>query len=96
MKMTGIGVISLILFSCGSKEPKNQQWYENQIIEQINKETDSTYNVQIGINAQAFRLDRQVKDFEEKKKLLEESMNSRKKINIGIEKGTSRIISVKE
>ncbi|MFD1769874.1 hypothetical protein [Sphingobacterium suaedae] len=72
------------------------QWYQNQTIEQVLWETDSTYIVQIGIMAQAFRLKRANDDFEEQLTRLQEGMVHQRKFDIAIEKGTATIVSVKE
>lgn len=86
--------ISLLLLSCSQTKTDNLQWYENQVIEQVIADSDSTYIVQIGMMAQAFYLDKQSENFESNLRLLKESLSSKKKITIGVEKGTARIISV--
>lgn len=85
-----------LLISCSPKNTDNIQWYQNQIIEQVIKETDSTYIVQLGIMAQAFRLDKKTTGFENKLQLLQESLSNRKKIDIGVEKGSAKIISIRK
>ncbi len=89
-------IFPLLLVSCNTKTEVPLQWYENQIIEQVIPETDSTYNIQIGIRAQAFRLDKKNDHFTNNLQLLKESLEKRKKVTIGVEKGTARIIRVKE
>lgn len=84
----------LALFSCAPKAENHIQWYKNQIIEQVLPETDSTYIVQIGIMAQAFKLNKNDADFEKNLKLLQESLTERKPKTIGVEKGTITIVRV--
>lgn len=84
----------LALFSCTPKAENHIQWYKNQIIEQVLPETDSTYIVQIGIMAQAFKLNKNDADFEKNLKLLQESLTERKPKTIGVEKGTITIVRV--
>jgi hypothetical protein len=87
--------LCFLLLAC-APETDSLQWYENQTIEQITADTDSTYLIQIGIMAQAFHLNRQDDDFENKLLLLEESLSQRKKLAIGVKKGTANIISVRK
>lgn len=73
----------------------NVYWYKNQIIEQVIKETDSVYVVQIGMMAQSFQLQRQHNThFDEDLKLLQQSLAQRTKLNIGITNGTNNIIAI--
>lgn len=89
--------ICLLAISCGErKSANNLSSYKNNIIEQIAKETDSIYRVQIGIMAQSFYLDRKNDGFEKKLQLLQESLSQKKKLDIDVENGTNRIISVQE
>lgn len=96
MKTIIYSFIGFLLFSCSSKTAEDIQWYKGEVIEQILEETDSTYNVQIGIMAHAFHLDNRDKNFKEQMELLKESMSDRKKLDIGVEKGSSRIVIVRE
>ncbi|RQO30979.1 hypothetical protein DBR32_09740 [Taibaiella sp. KBW10] len=76
---------------------ENVFWHKNQVIEQVIKETDSLYIVQIGIMAQSFQLEQQHNaHFNEDLKLLKKSLSERIKVNIGIENGSNKIISVTE
>ena len=76
------------------KAENHIQWYKNQIIEQVLPETDSTYIVQIGIMAQAFKLNKNDANFEKNLKLLQESLTERKPKTIGVEQGTTKIVRV--
>lgn len=70
-------------------------WYKSQVIEQIIKETDSVYVVQIGMMAQSFRLQPQYNThFDENLSLLQQSLAQRTKLDIGIENHTNNIITV--
>lgn len=89
-------VFLLLLASCKTRTETSLQWYKNQVIEQIILETDSDYTIQIGIMAQAFRLNRQDDHFDNNLKLLKESLIDRKKVTVGVEKGTARIVRVTE
>jgi hypothetical protein len=96
MKTVFYIIISLSIFSCSSKTIENTQWYESQVVEQIIMDTDSTYIIQIGIMAQAFHLDKQDEGFSDKLEILKESLSGRTKIDLEVEKGTAKILSVKK
>ncbi|AFD06572.1 hypothetical protein [Solitalea canadensis] len=90
-------LISLsLLVSCSQTKTDNLQWYEDQVIEQVIADSDSTYIIQIGMMAQAFHLDKQNENFESNLNLLQESLSNKRKITIGVEKGSAKIISVKK
>lgn len=95
MKKSILILVFPFFFACAPKQEANLQWYENEIIEQVNVETDSTYIVQIGMKAQAFYLAKSNKNFEQNLKLLKQSLLTKEKISIGIEKNTAKIQVVK-
>lgn len=95
MRNIFILLISFLVLSCSQTKTDNLQWYENQVIEQVMADTDSTYIVQIGMMAQAFHLDKQSENFESNLSLLKESLSSERKVTVGVEKGTARIIEVR-
>ena len=95
MKKSILAFTTPLFFACVAKNDSNLQWYENEIIEQVNIETDSTYIVQIGMKAQAFYLTKSNKNFEQNLKLLKQSLLTKEKISIGIEKNTAKIQVVK-
>jgi len=70
------------------------QVYNDMVIESLVKENDSTYRVQIGIMAAAFRLHTDLPLFNENYALLNESFQERVPINIAVQKNSNAIIHV--
>lgn len=93
---TFIIVLMILITSCsGNKKPVNLSWYEGQVIEQLVEDDSAAYRVQIGIMAASFWLDKEVDDFEKDLSLLQESLQDKKKLDIGVEKGTNKIKVIK-
>jgi hypothetical protein len=91
-----IALIVLITSCSGNKRPADLSWYDGQVIEQLVDEDSAAYRVQIGIMATSFWLDKKQEDVKKDLSLLQESLNHKKKLDIGVEKGTNKIKEVKE
>jgi len=95
LKMGYLLALVGLLFSCLSqKEKKDLTWYQNQVIEQIVRENDSTYRVQIGIMAASFWVDNQDGQLANKLTFLQQSFTQRNKVNVAVQQGTNKIIRV--
>ena len=93
---TFIIALMVLITSCsGNKQPADLSWYEGQVIEQLVDEDSAVYRVQIGIMAYSFWLGKEQEDVEKKLALLQESLQHKKKLDIGVEKGSSKIMIVK-
>lgn len=89
-------IAGFFLLSCATnQEKKDILWYKGQVIEQLELEGDSTYRVQIGIMASSFWLDQQHSSFKSYLSLLQHSLTQRDRLDIGIEKNSHKIITVK-
>lgn len=90
-------MLMLVVCSCSdNKQPADLSWYKGQVIEQVVQEDTATYRIQIGIMAAAFWLKKENKHFEKDLALLQESLAHKKKLDIGVEKGTSKIRTITE
>lgn len=88
-------ITGLLLFSCAvKKKDENLVWYKNQVIEQVVREKDSMYRIQIGMMAASFWLDNNTGERKDQLTLLQESLKRRFTLTIGVEKGTNKIIRV--
>lgn len=90
-----IALMVLITSCSGNKQSADLSWYEGQVIEQLVDQDSAVYRVQIGIMAASFWLDKGQDDFAKELSLLRESLQHKKKLDIGVEKGTSKIMIVK-
>lgn len=89
-------VLLVQLSSCsGNKEPADLSWYEGEVIEQLVDEDSTVYRVQIGIMAASFCLEKEQEGVEKELALLQESLQHKIKLDIGVEKGTSKIMIVR-
>lgn len=95
IKMLMVALIVLIASCAGNKQPSNLSWYQGQVIEQLVEEDSAVYRVQIGIMASSFWLDKENEDFKKDLSLLQESLQDKKKLDIGVEKETNKIRVVK-
>ncbi|VTR28886.1 Uncharacterised protein [Sphingobacterium thalpophilum] len=95
-KLGTAGIAMLLLLSCSVKRnDKNLIWYENQVIEQIVPEQDSTYRIQIGIMAASFWFDQKDKRTTTgQMDLLQKSYHQKTRLHLGVEKETHKIIMV--
>lgn len=90
-------VLMVLITSCsGNKQSAALSWYEGQVIEQLVDQDSAVYRVQIGIMAGSFWLDKKEEDVKKDLSLLQESLKDKKKLDIGVEKGTNKIKEVKE
>ncbi|MDR3007981.1 MAG: hypothetical protein LBV59_08625 [Sphingobacterium sp.] len=95
LKLGYLLFLGLLLFSCISKkENKDLTWYQHQVIEQVVRENDSTYRVQIGIMAASFWLDNLDGQLSSELNLLQQSLTQRNKVNVAVQQGTNKIIRV--
>ncbi|WP_343555019.1 hypothetical protein [Sphingobacterium sp.] len=95
LKMGYLFFLGLLLFSCISKkENTDLVWYQHQVIEQVVRENDSTYRVQIGIMAASFWLDNLDGQLSSELTLLQQSLTQRNKVNVAVQQGTNKIIRV--
>ncbi len=85
-----------LLFACATKQDNNIIWYKGQLIEQLEPQGDSVYRVQIGIMASSFWLPTDSKDFKKQLSLLKNSLSHRQPLDIGIEKGSNEIRTIKK
>ncbi|MFD2919286.1 hypothetical protein ACFS6H_06145 [Terrimonas rubra] len=90
-----IALIVLVTSCAGNKQPSDLSWYQGQVIEQLVEEDSAVYRVQIGIMASSFWLDKENEDFKKDLSLLQESLQDKKKLDIGVEKETNKIRVVK-
>ena len=95
IKMLMVALIVLIASCAGNKQPSDLSWYQGQVIEQLVEEDSAVYRVQIGIMASSFWLDKKNEDFKKDLSLLQESLQDKKKLDIGVEKETNKIRVVK-
>ncbi|WP_294346490.1 hypothetical protein [Sphingobacterium sp.] len=95
LKMGYFALLALLLSACVSqKENKNLTRYQHQVIEQLVRETDSSYRVQIGIMAATFWLDNHDGQLGKKLTLLQQSYTQRNKVDVAVQQGTNKIIRV--
>lgn len=94
----GISMVCIVLLSScsGNKQTADLYWYQNEVIEQVVDQDSAVYRVQIGIMAASFWLDKKEEDVKKELSLLQESLTHKKKLDIGVEKGTNKIKEVKE
>lgn len=96
MKNLLIAIVPILLnFGCmqaQSSKQENITWYESATIRYIEKIADNRYRIEIGMLAQQFFIDPKVKGFESVLSILQYSVNEQKKIRIGIENNTHRIL----
>lgn len=96
MRLLPFLIAALCIGSCNSFPEDTVQRYDNQVIEQIILNTDSSYTIQIGIMAQAFSLDKDHEDLNRQLGMLRESLENRSTVNVEVEKGTARIRRVEK
>ncbi len=90
-------VSGFFLLSCDTRqEKKDLVWYNDQVIEQLEPQGDSVYRIQIGIMASSFWLEEQHKELENYLFLLRNSLTQRDSLNIGVEKGSNKILIVEK
>lgn len=82
--------------ACSTGPDAAVQRYEQQVIEQVILNTDSSYTIQIGMMAQAFHLEKTHEDLDRQVHLLRESLEQRNTVNVEVEKGTARIRRVEK
>lgn len=85
-----------LALSCSTSQTadNNVRWYRNQSIEQLLPESETVYVVQIGIMAQAFRLERENTQSRRHLALLHQSLLHRTTVDVGVEKNSNRIVAV--
>lgn len=92
-----LAVSGFFLISCDThQEKKDLVWYNGQVIEQLEPQGDSVYRIQIGIMASSFWLEQQHQELEDYIFLLRNSLTQRDSLNIGVEKGSNKILIVEK
>jgi hypothetical protein len=96
MKYLLIALVPIWLnFSCMQAQSNSQEnvtWYDSATIRHIEKIEANRYLVEIGVLAQQFYIDTRLKNFEPVLSVLQYSLKERKKIKVGIENNTNRIL----